>query len=177
MTGFGLIPLEGTFGPLAPHHWSEVIVGFLLACLIAVGVQKFIVPKFEEVYKQRSEEIEGGIRRSELAQQEAAESKQEYQQLLEQMRADSSQTREKARNQAAQIVAEAREQAQREADRMIEQARIQIATERKQAYDSLRGEVGGLATVLAGRIVGESLADDALANRTVDRFLAELETK
>lgn len=177
MIGFGLVPLEGTFGPLAPTHWSEVIVGLALACLIAFGVQKFVVPRFEEVYRQRSEQIEGGIRRSEQAQLEAKESKQEYQQMLEQMRTDTSQAREEARAQAAQIVSEAREQAQREADRIIEQARLQIVAERKQAFDSLRGEVGGLATTLAGQIVGESLKNDELADRTVDRFLAELETR
>jgi F-type H+-transporting ATPase subunit b len=37
--------------------------------------------------------------------------------------------------------------------------------------------VGTLATTLAGRIVGESLEDDARAARVVDRFLADLETQ
>jgi F-type H+-transporting ATPase subunit b len=40
----------------------------------------------------------------------------------------------------------------------------------------LRSEIGGLATTLAGRIVGESLTDDERARRTVDRFLADLES-
>ena len=35
---------------------------------------------------------------------------------------------------------------------------------------------GGLATALAGRIVGEALEDDERSNRVVDRFLADLET-
>ena len=39
----------------------------------------------------------------------------------------------------------------------------------------LRNEIGGLATTLAGRIVGESLEDDERARRTVDRFVADLE--
>ena len=39
----------------------------------------------------------------------------------------------------------------------------------------LRSEIGGLATTLASRIVGESLEDDERARRTVDRFLADLE--
>jgi F-type H+-transporting ATPase subunit b len=39
----------------------------------------------------------------------------------------------------------------------------------------LRSEIGGLATTLAGRIVGESLSDDERARRTVDRFIADLE--
>ena len=37
-------------------------------------------------------------------------------------------------------------------------------------------EVGTLATNLAGRIVGESLDDEARQGRVVERFLAELET-
>ena len=37
------------------------------------------------------------------------------------------------------------------------------------------GEVGVLAAQLAERIVGESLADTALTQRTVDRFLSELD--
>ena len=41
----------------------------------------------------------------------------------------------------------------------------------------LRGEIGGLATTLAGRIVGESLDDDARARNTVDRFIADLENQ
>ena len=36
-------------------------------------------------------------------------------------------------------------------------------------------EVGGLATGLAGSIVGESLDDDVRSSRVVERFLAELE--
>ena len=53
---------------------------------------------------------------------------------------------------------------------------LQIAAERQQAITQLRGEVGGLATTLASRIVGESLEDDARARRTVERFLADLES-
>jgi F-type H+-transporting ATPase subunit b len=42
---------------------------------------------------------------------------------------------------------------------------------------SLRSEVGTLATTLAGRIVGETLTDDARAARVVDRFLEDLENQ
>ena len=49
-------------------------------------------------------------------------------------------------------------------DRSIEQAAV-----------SLRNDVGGLATEVASKIVGESLEDSARQSRVVDRFLAELE--
>ena len=45
----------------------------------------------------------------------------------------------------------------------------------QQALNALRAEVGTLATELASRIVGESLADEARQRRMVDRFLDELE--
>ena len=47
---------------------------------------------------------------------------------------------------------------------------------RAQLLAELRADIGGLATTLAGRIVGEALTDDERANRTIDRFLQELET-
>ena len=53
----------------------------------------------------------------------------------------------------------------------------QIEAERQQAVTSLRAEVGALATSLAGRIVGESLDDEARQRRVVERFLADLETQ
>ncbi len=40
---------------------------------------------------------------------------------------------------------------------------------------SLRAEVGALATELASRIVGESLADDARQQRVIDAFLDDLD--
>jgi F-type H+-transporting ATPase subunit b len=57
----------------------------------------------------------------------------------------------------------------------VAHARTQIDAERAQAVASLRTEVGSLATSLAGRIVGESLEDEARQRRTVERFLADLE--
>jgi F-type H+-transporting ATPase subunit b len=70
-----------------------------------------------------------------------------------------------------------REQAQAEANRIRTQTQAQLEAERVQAMTQLRNEIGGLATTLAGRIVGESLDDDERARRTVDRFIADLESQ
>ena len=70
-----------------------------------------------------------------------------------------------------------REQAQAESRRLTEQAHQQIEADKAQAINQLRQQVGTLATDLAGRIVGESLEDDARQRRVVDRFLEELEAR
>ncbi len=70
-----------------------------------------------------------------------------------------------------------RTEAQAEARRLTDAANAQIEAERQQALTSLRAEVGALATDLAGRIVGESLSDEARQSRVVDRFLEDLEQR
>ncbi|PKQ21678.1 MAG: F0F1 ATP synthase subunit B, partial [Actinobacteria bacterium HGW-Actinobacteria-5] len=85
--------------------------------------------------------------------------------------------REEARTQAVTLAAEIREQAQADSARLLASAKAQIEAERAQVISQLRSEVGGLATELAGRIVGESLEDDERARRSVERFIAELEAE
>jgi F-type H+-transporting ATPase subunit b len=51
----------------------------------------------------------------------------------------------------------------------------QLASQRQQVINELRGQIGALAVDLAGRVVGESLADEARRRGTVDRFLTELD--
>ena len=92
-------------------------------------------------------------------------------------RGEAARIREDAKAQAATSAAEIRARAQADADRIVASAKAQLEAERVQVVSRLRGEIGGLATDLAGRIVGESLADDDLARRTVERFLAELEAQ
>ena len=67
-----------------------------------------------------------------------------------------------------------RANAQEEADRITERANAQIQAERDQAVREVRAEIGGLATTLASRIVGESLQDDQRVQATVDCFLSSL---
>lgn len=176
MIGIALVPLEGPLGPLAPAHLSEFVVGLVLAVLVAFGVQKFVVPRFEAMYQERAAEIEGGINHAQQIKAEAAQMKARYQDQLAASREDAARLREEARAQGAAIIAEARSHAQAETERILERAREQIQVERDQAYADLRAEVGVLATDLAERIVGESL-DPARTGRTVDRFLAELATQ
>ncbi|WP_138413488.1 F0F1 ATP synthase subunit B [Sinomonas gamaensis] len=162
--------------PLAPNWWEVLVtaVGFAILLFIVV---KFVVPAFEKTFAARAEAIEGGIAKAEKAQAEASAALEEYKQQLVEARTEANRIREEARAEGAQILAELKERAAAEAARITEQAHAQIEAERQQALVSLRTEVGSMATTLAGRIVGESLDDDARASRVVDRFLADLEAQ
>lgn len=167
---------EGEPNPLLPHL-SELIVGAVAFALLLFFLQRKVFPVFEKTFAERRDAIEGGMERAKAAEDEAKETLAQYREQLADARHEAARLREDAREQGAQIIAEMREQAQSEARRLTEQAHQQIEADRVQAVNSLRTQVGTLATDLAGRIVGESLEDDARQRRVVDRFLDELEAR
>ena len=169
-----LVPLA-TENPLAPAP-LEIVLAVVFALLLTVVIAKFVVPRFEATYAERTAAIQGGIEKAEAAQEAAAAALQQYNDQLAEARTEAARIREDAKTQGSQILAEMREQAQAEASRIKSSAQAQLEAERAQVLAQLRGELGGLATTLASRIVGESLADDDRARRTVDRFLADLES-
>ena len=160
--------------PLIPIV-SEIVLSLVVFAILYFLVRKYVVPNFEKAYAERTAAIEGGIEEAQSAQKEAQAALEQYTAQLAEARHEAAAIREEAREQGAQIVVEMREQAQAESARIIASAQAQIAAERQQAIAQLKTEVGGMATDLASRIVGESLADTDAQRRSVQRFIDELE--
>ena len=172
-----MLPLESMFGPILPEHPEELAVGIVLFLIIWWVIAKKVTPMFEKTYAERTAAIQGGIEKAEAAQAEAAAALEEYKAQLATAREEASRIREEAKSQGAAILADMRQQATEESSRLLANAKAQIDAERTAAVSELRSEIGGLATTLAGRIVGESLDDDERARRTVERFIADLESQ
>lgn len=161
--------------PLIPAPYDILYSAIIfVALLIVIGV--FIVPRMNKALDARKDAIEGGLKRAEEAQAEAAATKGEYEAQLAEARAEAARIREQARTEGAAILAEAKEQASVEAARIAANAQVQIEAERTAALVSLRSEVGSLALDLASGVIGESLNDDKKSTALVDRFLADLES-
>ncbi|HEY0717990.1 MAG TPA: F0F1 ATP synthase subunit B [Streptosporangiaceae bacterium] len=162
--------------PLIPT-WTELIIGAIAFLIVFGFLGRLLLPRAQKMLQERTNQIEGGLKRAEETQAEANRELERYRQQLAEARHEASRLREEARQQGAQIIAEMREEAQAEARRLTDAANAQIQAERQQALNALRAEVGALATDLAGRIVGESLTDEARQSRVVDRFLDDLEQR
>ena len=160
--------------PLMPHVY-ELVVGSFAFLVVFLVVGKILTPRIQKTLAERTEAIEGGIKKAEDAQAEAQRTLEQYRAQLAEARQEAARLRDEAREQGAQIKADLREEAQAEARRIIEAAHAQIEADRQQAITQLRGEIGRLSTELASRIVGESLEDEVRQRRIVDRFLEELE--
>jgi F-type H+-transporting ATPase subunit b len=160
--------------PLVPN-WTEVIVGGIAFFIVFFALWKILLPRIIATLDERTNTIEGGIKRAEEAQNEANRLREQFQAQLAEARHDAARQREQALEEGSRIIAEKREEAQAEAARILAAAHDQVEADRQQAFASLRAEVGTLAVQLASKIVGESLADEARQSRVVDRFLADLD--
>ena len=168
------VAAEQLQNPLVPDL-TELIIGAITFGIIFFALWKVLIPRLSKTLEERTDKIEGGLQRAEEAQAEAGATLAKYQEQLAEARHEAARLREEAREQGAQIIAEMREQASAEGRRLIEAAHAQIDADRHQALQSLKTEVGALSVELAGRVVGESLTDEARQRRIVERFLDELE--
>ena len=160
--------------PLIPPL-SEIIIGLITFGILLVVLIKFVFPQMEKTFVARREAIEGGIERAEAMQAEAKDALEKYRAQLAEARTEAAQIRDAARAEGQQIIDELRAQAQEESARIVARGEEQLASSRQQVVNELRGQIGTLAVDLAGRVVGESLADEARRSGTVDRFLDDLD--
>ncbi|PRY51688.1 ATP synthase F0 subcomplex B subunit [Geodermatophilus tzadiensis] len=160
--------------PLIPPL-GEIIIGLIAFAVVLVVFFKFIAPRFEQVFRARREAIEGGIERAESMQAEARAALEQYRAQLAEARTEAAQIRDQARAEGQQILEELRAQAQEESARIVARGEEQLAANRQSVVNELRGQIGALAVDLAGRVVGESLEDEARRRGTVDRFLDQLD--
>ena len=169
-----LVAAEGEFNVLRIPMYEFIIA--LVAFFIVFGaLGKFALPKVKQILEEREAAIAGGIRKAEEAQAESAALKAQLEAELDAARQQAAEIRTQAQADKAAIIEEARAQAVAAAKQVTDQATAAIAADRGKAMTELRTSVGAMAADLAGKIVGESLTDDARSQRVIDRFIDSLE--
>ncbi len=153
----------------------EFVIGLLAFAIVFGTLAKFALPKIKQTLEERADAIEGGIKRAEEAQAQAQQTLEQYQEQMAAARAEVAEIRQQAEAERAGVMEEARKAAEAQAQQIAANATAQIEAEKAKALADLRKSMGGVATDLAGRIVGESMSDDERARGVVDRFIAELE--
>ena len=163
----------GGIGLFLPETYDLVWSAIVLV-IIAVFFYKFFLPKFQSVFDERAKKIEGGIANAEKAQKEADEAKAKYEAQLNTARVEAAKIRDDARAEASHIIDDARTKAEGEAAQITANAQRSLQTQQQQAMVKLRGEVGTLATALAGKILGSKLADNSVQSNMLDQMIDDL---
>lgn len=151
------------------------VVELAIFLIILFVIWKYVVPPVKKAMTERQDMVRRQIEESRQTRERLEQADARYRELLAEARTEAAKIRDEARAEAGKIKAELREQAEREVAQIRQRGDEQLATQREQVLRQLRTELGELAVALAGRIVGESMADDARRRGTVDRFIEELE--
>lgn len=160
--------------PLVPPI-PELVIGLLAFVIVFGFLAKKLLPNINKVLEERREAIEGGIEKADAAKTEAESVLEQYKAQLAEARHEAARLRQEATEQGTAIIQEMKVEGQRQREEIVAAGHAQIEADRKAAAGALRRDVGKLAIDLAGKLVGESLADHARQSRTIDRFLDELE--
>lgn len=147
------------------------IVAFIL--ILAV-MWKYVVPPLQKNLAARQDIIRQQLEDARLAKERLDAAEADYTAALAEARAEAARSREEGRRIRQEIIDGARDEARAAAEEVTRLAEERLQAQHRQALNELRAEVGKLAGDLAGRIVGETLTDQELQRRVVDRFLAEL---
>jgi F-type H+-transporting ATPase subunit b len=151
---------------------DELILGIVAFVIVFWALAKLALPGIRKALEERTAAIEGGIERAERREAEANALYEQYQAQLAEARTEAAQIRAQAQSDKLAMVEEAEAAAA-----VTARAEAAIEADKASTMASLRRDVGTLAVTLAGKVVGESLEDDARARATVDRFIADLEAQ
>lgn len=152
-----------------------LILGTVAFAIVLIAMAKLALPSIKKALEERTDAIEGGLKRAAAAETEANALLDDYKQQISGAQDEAAAIRAKAEADGKTIVAEAKSQAELERAAIAQRAEAQLAAERSQTVASLRQDVGGIAVDLAGRIVGATLEDDERANAVVNEFITGLE--
>jgi F-type H+-transporting ATPase subunit b len=168
-----LLAAEENSNFLVPN--ATIFVELLLFLIILFIFSRFIIPPLTKAMREREEMNRKQAEEREEATRRLQEAEERYQAALAEARKEATAIRDEARAEAQRIRDEMRAETDREVARIREQGEQQLAQQRQQVLEELRGDIGGLSTQLAGRILGTPMGEDGPQQATVERFLAELD--
>ncbi len=131
----------GSPNPLIPH-WPELIIGSVSFLIVFALLARVLMPRISSTLAERTDHIEGGLKRAEDAQAEANRVLEQYRAQLADARHEAARLREQAKEEAAQIVAQGRADGVAERERIIASANSQIEADRQQALTGTAGPYG-----------------------------------
>jgi F-type H+-transporting ATPase subunit b len=152
------------------------IVELVIFGIVLGVISFFVIPPIRRVLQERATMVEQTGEDNQKASEAFAAAENRYQEALAEARSEAARIREEARAEGQQILDDMRDRAQAEAAEILEQGGRELEQAREQALSSLRGDVGGMATTLAGRVLGEDVSASPSYSDDLRRALASSET-
>ena len=129
-----------------------------------------------EMLKKRQDKVKNDIDSAEKSREDAAKLKEEYENRLREIHQEEDAILSAARQKALENETKIIDQAKAEAANIIERANHQAELEMKKAQDEIKKEIITVASMVAGKAVGEKL-DIEIQDSLIDDTLKEIGEK
>jgi F-type H+-transporting ATPase subunit b len=163
-----------TTNPLIPET-VELVVGALAFIIVFALLAKFAFPAMNKMLAERTAKIQGNLEHAEEARRAAEEELARYREQLANAREESNRIIEEGRRTAEQLRRDIQARAEAEAEGTVTRAQDEIRLERDRVFQELRQQVASIAVELAGRVVKQSL-DQQAHQRLIDEYIDEVAT-
>lgn len=136
-------------------------------------IKRFLLKPINAVLEKRKEMATAEIKEAEKAKEEARAIKEEYEQNMAE-----------AKGKANTLIANAQKSASLQSEEMIQEANKQaaaikakaesdIAQEKKKAVNELKGEIGGMAMEIAGKVIEREISEKD-HEKLIDEFISNV---
>ena len=154
---------------------AEFVPALVIFLVILFLLSKFAWPKVLEMLEQRERTIQESIDEAEEIKARAADTRDEADAVIADARRRASEivlaARGDAEKERARIVADAHA----EAEDIIAKARDRAADEQRRVYANATDSIAKVSVAVAGKIVGETLADNEEKQRElIKKYIAEV---
>jgi F-type H+-transporting ATPase subunit b len=173
MVGIGLLAAETSDKQNLYPHAAELLVGAVAFAIIFFFMWKWVLPRVNTLLEERREKIQGELERAESTRTEADQILADYKAQLASARDEANRIIEEARRTAQQLQLDLQARAEQESQATVARAQEEIRAERDRVFQELRSQVGEIAVVLAGKVVGAEL-DRASHERLIDEYIDEV---
>ena len=157
---------------ISVEFW-RILITLINTLILFFIIKKFLYKPVMKMIEGRDKEIRESLEEAEQAQKKAGELKEHYETAMN-----------GAKNEAAKIMQNAAETAEENAGRIIKEARDKskeiliradrdIEQEKLRAKDELKEEVGGLAVLLAAKIIEKEL-DEKDNDKLINEFIEKI---
>jgi F-type H+-transporting ATPase subunit b len=163
---------EAPPNPILPEP-VELIVGGIVFLIVFAVIAKLAFPALNKMLDQRTAKIQGDMEKAEDARRTAEQELANYRDQLAGARDEANRIIEEARRTADQMRRDLQVKAEEESQAIVARAQDEIRAERDRVFQELRAQVGQIAVELAGRVVGESL-DEQAHQRLIDDYIDQV---
>ena len=153
---------------LSESFWTAInifILFFALSYLLFNPVR--------DVLEKRKQKIAGELKSAADDKEAAAALKAEYEAKLKNIDKEADAILEEARRKAKLKETEIVDEANAEAARIIERANREVELEKKKALDDMKQEIVSIASLMAGKVVAESM-NTGIQDRLIEETLKEM---